>query len=128
MMGPSMQTTRKHTRRTALSLVGVTTLAAAAPAVAMAAEDPHIAWATEAAELRLQALNPGLSDNDSGDLFEQAWACEDLICAAPATTLAGVACQLRVLLVQNETGSQDEHVAAGLENALATVLRLGRGA
>ena len=119
-----MQTARTHTRRRAIGqLAGTMTLAA--PAAALAGEDPHVEWHREWRAL-IDWWNTPSGDPAKDCNTHPAWLrlleLEDLIADTPATTEAGMLCQIDVAL--HALGEGDPcHECIEIEERVLVALR-----
>ena len=116
-------------RRAMLGALAVAPMAAAAPAVAMAGEDPHVAWERMLPGLLAEvAAGAGRADDDEAldAAVDRLWAVRDTICLTPARTPAGIAAQIRLAIESAEEGSPlTGQEVEGLRNAIASIERLG---
>ncbi|MFZ1426522.1 MAG: hypothetical protein WAS21_07110 [Geminicoccaceae bacterium] len=87
-------------------------------ASAAQAVDPHLAWEREALSLRAEGNTPGLEQEPFDELSGRWNEIEYRIAETPATTLAGIAVQLRL----TKLGFADQTSAYAQETALETAL------
>lgn len=114
-------------RRRVLLLMGAVGSALTNPAAASTVvADPHPAWLAEVYRLReVMTASPYDTTRIRVGPFDDMLRIETLIATTPATTLAGVVAQLRLVELNNEDGgSGDETQDAALSNVLASVERL----
>ena len=88
--------------------------------------DPHIAWWETAAELAADMTGkPDLANAEMNWAGERMRALHGLIADTPATSLAAVACQVRVGLATLREETDPDHGLVALERALVALERLG---
>ena len=109
-------------RREFLTACGGLALAAAPAAAEFAAEDPHLEWWRE--HEALGASTEGYDDEDFAALGQEQIELLESIATTPATTIAGVLIQLRVVQIGLESGKAYFDVDA-MANAMATLEQLG---
>jgi hypothetical protein len=118
-----MQTARTHTRRRAIGqLAG--TMTVAAPAVALAGEDPHVEWHREWRALCDWWNGPDEPEKDTEGhpVWDRMTALQDLIADTPAATAPGMLAQIDVALVF--LGVEDpSHSWISMEERVLTQLR-----
>lgn len=97
----------------------------AAPAAALASEDPHHAWARDLERVMVEwDASPDHSDEASDVFADERSRIELLILTTPAATTAGVLVQLKLVRELLETFNGifiDRREIAGLDHALATL-------
>lgn len=89
------------------ALVATPAVAAALPASASELEDPHVVWWAE--ERRLyEAMEVAESDALTNHLNDHRWEVRDLIVRTPATTVAGMAVQIRLMAHYDDEGLETD--------------------
>lgn len=119
-------------RRDMLCAVAVATLAAAVPASAGEAEDPHHEWKLQLDEVRrVLADLPSAETEEAEDardrVLDHEWALQGMIMTTPARTLGGLRLQLQEavdLISEHKSNFGDGRDLRCFEAALATVEQL----
>lgn len=119
----------QHRRRNLLGALVGAPVAAAVPATAAEAEDPHVEWERQVTAVAAEMRAIPRGEGPAYDALWKEWiGLQDQICLTAARTPAGIAAQVRLALTTTEEWSTlSDNEVEGLRNAVRSLQQLAGG-